>query len=179
MHFVTKSRLDRANYAVTLELDALGFYDERVRSVNTLLVPIGDAYGWHWYGGTGEIYIPCVSWSKISDFFHGEYTALRDVLRHEFGHAIADTHRGLFRSDYFSEAFGAGHHWGLEWEYDPEHHVSPYAAKAPAEDFAETFMVYVRHGGRLPAGLQTTPIRRKWKFVQKLSVAISKGKRRW
>ena len=179
MQLVTNSRLNRANYAVTVELDRLGFYDEHVQDVDTRLVPIGHAYGWHWYGSSGEIHIPCVSVSRLWDIFYGRYTALRDVLRHEFGHAIADTHRGLFRSDCFSEAFGAGHHWDFEWEYDPEHHVSEYAATAPAEDFAETFMVYVRHGGRLPAHLKTTPIKRKWTFISRLSTAVSKGIRRW
>ena len=179
MHFVTQSRLDAANYAVTRELEIHGFYDTHVEVVDTYLVPFGFAYGWQWYGSTGDISIPRVSLARLSHIWRGGYTSLRDVLRHEFAHAIADTHRGLFRSAFFSDSFGAGHHWDFEWEYDPEHHVSEYAATAPGEDFAETFMLYIRHGGRLPEWHATRPIERKWKFIRLLSEAISSGMRRW
>lgn len=179
MHLVSQRQLDRANHSVTCELDAHGFYDRYVQSVDTYLVPLGLPYGWQCYGSTGEIKIPRVSLSRLSHIWRGGYTSLRDVLRHEFAHAIADTHRGLFRSAFFSDSFDAAHHWNFEWEYDPDHHVSEYAATAPAEDFAETFMLYVRHAGALPAGHATAPIRRKWKFIHRLSDAISRGLRRW
>lgn len=179
MHLVTQSRLDRANYAVTCELDGHGFYDHHVQSVDTRLVAFGAAYGWQWYGTTGDINIPCISLSRLSHLWKGGCTSLRDVLRHEFAHAIADTHRGLFRSSYFADAFGAAHHWDFEWEYDPEDHVSEYAATAPAEDFAETFMFYIRHRGVLPAQHASETIKRKWKFIQRLSGAIRKGMRLW
>lgn len=179
MHLVNQSQLDRANYAVTSELDVHGFYDRHVQSVDTYLVSVGLAYGWHWFGSSGDIHIPRVSLSRLSHIWKGGYTSLRDVLRHEFAHAIADTHRGLFRSTFFSDSFCAAHHWNFEWEYDPEHHVSEYAATAPAEDFAETFMLYLRHDGMLPARHASGPIGRKWKFIRRLSVAISRGLRRW
>lgn len=179
LHFITQARLDSANYAVTRELLTHGFYDRHVHAVDTHLVPFGIAHGWQWYGSTGDINIPCVSLSRLCEIWQSCYTSLRDVLRHEFAHAIADTHRGLFRSAFFSDSFGAAHDWGFEWEYDPEHHVSEYAATAPAEDFAETFMIYIRHGGQLPPWHATRPIERKWKFIRRLSDAISRGKRRW
>ena len=179
MHIINQSQLDRANYAVTCELDAHGFYDAHIQAVATYLVPLGVAYGWHYYGSTGDINIPRVSFSRLSHLWRGGYTSLRDVLRHEFAHAVADTHRGLFRSAFFSDSFGAAHHWDFEWEYDPEHHVSEYAATAPAEDFAETFMLYVRYGGTLPPRHATGPLRRKWKFIHRLSDATSRGLRRW
>lgn len=179
MKLVTQSQLDLANYAVTCELDRHGFYDHRVQAIDTHLVIFGFAYGWQWYGSTGEINIPRVSLSRLFHIWNGGYTSLRDVLRHEFAHAIADTHRGLFRSSYFSEAFGAAHHWDFGWEHDPEHHVSEYAATAPAEDFAETFMFFLRHNGVLPPRLKTAAIMRKWRFIQRLSRAMMKGMRRW
>ena len=179
MQIVTQRQLDRANYAVTCELDAHGLYDARVQSVDTYLVPIGVAYGWHYYGSTGNISIPRVSFSRLSHLWKGGYTSLRDVLRHEFAHAIADTHRGLFRATFFSDSFGAAHHWDFEWEYDPEHHVTEYAASAPAEDFAETFMLYLRHGGVLPKRHAAMPIKRKWTFIKRLSQAIGNGLRKW
>ena len=179
MTIITPSRLDSANYDVTAELRNLGFYSTPMQSVDTYLVPIGCAYGWQHYGGTGEINIPCVSLSRFKDYFTQSYTSLRDVIRHEFGHALADTHRGLFRSSRFVAAFGASHGWSTEWEHDQKHHVTPYAATAPAEDFAEVFMIYVRHAGRLPSNLSTAPIRLKWRFIDDLRKAVSSGKKRW
>jgi hypothetical protein len=179
MDFVTQQRLDRANHAVTSELSIYGFYDPAVQAVDTHLVLFGSAYGWQSYGSTGHINIPRVSLSRLSHLWDGGYTSLRDVLRHEFAHAIADTHRGLFRSRQFSDAFGAAHHWDFGWEYDPEHHVSPYAATAPAEDFAETFMFYLRHDGVLPTRYATGPIKGKWRFIRRLAQAISKERRRF
>ena len=179
MDFINQTRLNAANLAVTQELLKLGFYDEAMQQVDTNLVIFGRAYGWQWYRGSGHIDIPCISFSRLQHLWNGSYTSLRDVLRHEFGHALADTHRGLFRSRRFSDAFGASHDSDVTWEYDPEYHVSPYAATNPAEDFAELFMTYVRLQGRLPPALATEPLRNKWEFIDDLRQAISTGKRRW
>jgi hypothetical protein len=157
-----------ANYAVTLELNKLGFYDEAMQAVETYIVTFGHAYGWHWYGQSGHINIPRVSLSRLAEFWKGSYTSLRDVLRHEFAHAFADTHRKLFRSRNFYYAFDGAHTWKFRREYDPQHHVTPYAAHSPAEDFAEVFMLYLRWQGRLPQKLSSDSIRRKWKFIDDL-----------
>ena len=98
MRIVTQDRLDQANYAVTCELDRHGFYDSHVQAIDTRLVIFGAAYGWQKYGSAGDINVPRVSLARLSHIWRGGYTSLRDVLRHEFAHAIADTHRGLFRS---------------------------------------------------------------------------------
>lgn len=79
MHLVTQSRLDQANHAVTCELDGHGFYDRHVQAVDTYLVLFGTAYGWQWYGSTGDINIPRVSLSRLSHLWKGGYTSLRDV----------------------------------------------------------------------------------------------------
>jgi hypothetical protein len=179
MKFVTRDRLDRANLAVTNELDALGLYDSRVQQIDTYLVSFGAAYGWQFYGSCGTIHIPAVSLSKLGDSLRGRYTSLRDVLRHEYAHGVADTHRGLLRSRRFTAAFGAAHGWGSAWVYNPEHHVTKYASTATGEDFAEVFMYYVKHRGRLPAKFQTAPIRAKWRFVDQLRSAVLSGRRRW
>ncbi|MFY8217043.1 MAG: hypothetical protein ACOVMP_10645, partial [Chthoniobacterales bacterium] len=120
-----------------------------------------------------------ISLSRLGDLWHRRKTCLKDVLRHEFGHAVADTHRGLIRSRKFREAFGAPHTWDVQWTYDAWHHVSEYAATAPAEDFAEVFMMYLQFGGKLPAHFKTQAIRNKWKFIRELGSAISRGHRRW
>lgn len=53
-------------------------------------------------------------------------------------------------------------------DYDPEHHVSEYAATNPMEDFAENFQLYLKHRGILPPVHQTGPIRERWKFIKGL-----------
>lgn len=179
MDIVTKGRLDAANYAVTQELRKLGLYDAPMQEVDTYLVAFGRAYGWQWYRGSGHIDIPAVSLARLRDLWRGRYTSLRNILRHEFAHALADTHRGLFRSRRFSDAFGASHDSEVALEYDADFHLNSYAATSPKEDFAELFEVYVRYQGRLPSDLATKPRRRKWQFIDDLRAAISKGKRRW
>ncbi len=46
------------------------------------------------------------------------------------------------------------------------HHLTPYAATNPCEDFAETFHFYLRHKGRLPLRLKAKLVTaRKWDFI--------------
>lgn len=179
MNIVTLPRLNNALFQVQAELEDLGFYDENLQTVDVYLVPFGAAYGWQCYGGCREIRIPAISLSKILDFFGRPYTSLRDTLRHEYAHAVADTHRGLFRSARFFDAFGASHESSVEWEFDPDHHLTRYGATSPSEDFAETFMFYVRYGGALPPRLYTRAIARKWSFIRSLGNAVRRGKRQW
>ena len=179
IHIITRARLNRAKQKVAVELNRHGLWNDRLRIVPVMLVPIGVAYGWIWYGGTGEICIPRVSLLKLHDFFAGSYTSLADVLRHEFGHAVADTHRGLFRSRRFTMAFGRPHESNGRVEYDPAIHISRYAATNPSEDFAENFMHYIRCQGNLPSTHATHSIRRKWQFIYALCRAIKGSRARW
>lgn len=180
MHIVTITRLNRAVARVQTELDRHGFWDEPLADIDVYLVPFGgDCYGWQAYGGGGDISIPALSLAKLADWWHGNYTSLADVLRHEYGHAVADTHRGLIRSRRFTNAFDASHEAAIEWTFDPEVHVTRYAAEDPSEDFAETFMAYLKDDGRLPAHLDTPAIRTKWRFIRTLGHAIQAGGRRW
>ncbi len=178
-HIITLPALDRALDKVTAELDRHGFWDARLARVDVELGWLGDAYGWQRYGHGGQIVIPAVSMLKVADCVFGSYTSLIGVLRHEYGHAVADTHRGLLRSRRFVDAFGAPHESEDGFEYDPRFFVSGYAATNPAEDFAEVFMTYLRTRGRLPRVHATEPIRRKWRFVRELGGRIRAGARRW
>jgi len=64
--------------------------------------------------------------------------------------------------------------------YDPCEHVSQYAATMPSEDFAETFALWVRHAGQLPARFRCSDgVARKWKFIDELAEVIWMGARRW
>ncbi|MGA2032488.1 MAG: hypothetical protein ABSG68_09545 [Thermoguttaceae bacterium] len=103
--------------------------------------------------------------------------SLRDVLRHEFAHALAFYHPGpIRRTRAFVAAFDA--RYDEVW-YDPptdkEDFVTDYAMTAPDEDFAETFMVWLRglaqtsgmgsRRCRYRSGRVTPALRAKFRFV--------------
>ena len=170
MKIVTLARLNSALADVIRDFEHIGIWNERVRSVDVYLVPAAVlAYGWKYNGADGHIEIPAVNWARLQLLLFGRSLdyGLRDVLRHEYGHAIADLYPRLTRSRAFVSAFGGGYDRERPVrEYDPEIHVSAYAATQPAEDFAECFMLYVKHRGRLPAALHTPSIRKRWGFIR-------------
>lgn len=167
---VTLDQLNRANVDVMRELMDYGFWTPRLNQVQVWLVPRGTAHGWQWYGGDHSIRIAAFSKARLREALaRKKRTHLRDVLRHEWAHAIASVHRGLFRSRAFREAFGGPHGWDFAWIYDPAFHVSQYAATATSEDFAETFMFFLKYGGRLPRRFDTPVIRRKWRYIARLA----------
>ena len=106
-----------------------------------------------------------------------------DVIRHEFGHALADLYPGaLKKGGLFRAAFGGAYGedtaeecvaagWG-------DRYVSEYATSATQEDFAETFMLFVKHKGKIPAKFAKRPvIRKKWKDVAEIVKLVAAAKR--
>lgn len=118
----------------------------------------------------GEINIPAISLAALRDLFSCRpYVSLSDVLRHEYAHAFEHHHPKLVHSVRFERAFGFPHDAGIQVEFDPEYHVSPYAASCVGqEDYAETFMSFVKYGGRLPMQFDTAVIRQKWRYIAHL-----------
>lgn len=177
---VTISELERDNDLVVDELERFGFYDERMEAVEVYLTWAGDSFGWQNYGGDGHINVPALSLARLRKYLGYETATLRDVLRHEYAHAVADTHRGLMHSRRFSTAFGGSHGSERGVRYDRARHVTRYAASNPGEDFAEVFMKYLKHRGRMPKRFRSRPaIVLKWNFVRDLGRAIRAGERRW
>ncbi len=91
---------------------------------------------------------------------------VRNVVRHEFGHALADIRPRPFKGTVFRRAFGAQcgrrsvARFRRNWE---ETCVSKYASKNTEEDWAETFMLFLRNKGRMPARFRGLPdIEAKW-----------------
>jgi hypothetical protein len=178
-HFVPVG-LDDVNRAWTKvwwELETMGLACRRLSTCQVYLGIVHTAYGYQWYGDRGDgrhcgdIVLPSVSLSRWSDFISGRpFTTVVDVLRHEYGHAYADVNRRRIESRAFENAFGYPHEWwdGYELEHDPYFHVTPYAATAPAEDFAEVFWLYLKHKGDLPRKFASPPIKKKWEFVSRL-----------
>lgn len=97
-----------------------------------------------------------------------------DVIRHEYGHALADLYPGaLKKGGVFRAAFGGAYGeapaeecvadgWG-------DRYVSEYATSMTQEDFAETFMLFMKYKGKIPAKYAKKPaIRKKWKTVAEI-----------
>ena len=106
-----------------------------------------------------------------------------DVLRHEFGHALADRYpAALKKGALFRKAFGGAYGDEPARGTDPSDWegrcVSAYAATATQEDFAETFMFYVKHKGKIPAKFAKKPaLRKKWKVMAEIVRRVAAGKR--
>jgi hypothetical protein len=182
IHRLTLPQIKRALTDVWREMKLLGLASEQVDEVPVYLVsPLGTfsrrkhfnaPYGF--FSGedaAGTINIPSVSLSVLGDLLLGRpYVSLRDVLRHEYAHAIEHHHGEFIHCDRFEDAFGVAHDEHAEAEFDPAHYVSPYAASCVGqEDYAETFMLYVKHAGALPDRFNTPTIRRKWRFIRDLA----------
>lgn len=169
-HLITLGELDRANQQVTWEMETLGFWHRGLENVTVRLVPVSFNY-YGWFLSEGDIYVPAVNGAQLSDLMLGRHTRLTDVLRHEWAHALADRRPRLVGTKRFCKVFG-GEYDSPDpvREYDPDHHLTSYAATNPCEDFAETFHYYLRHKGRLPLRLHAkTAIARKWDFVASAS----------
>jgi hypothetical protein len=177
---------------VKRELAQAGLWHEQSRLVRTEVVlceepppDLRDAAGffisaahrsYRAYGcDPGHIYIP--KWVLKPDARQNR-GSLRDVLRHEFAHALAFHHPGLIRRPRaFLAAFEARYDeaW-TEPPTDPVDFVTEYAMTGPDEDFAETFMVWLRGfsnssavapRSRWSSSRRVTPaLRAKFRFVR-------------
>jgi hypothetical protein len=133
----------------------MSLYLDRIECVRSPL-PAGAFRftGWVYDGGVtpihawvgfepGVIYIPVNA--PVSARTPG-YT-LTDVIRHEFAHAwywLDDAH---VDGAWFRRTFGARYQDTQRvagYEHDPDRYVTPYAMTNAKEDFAETFMTYLR-----------------------------------
>lgn len=147
----------KANDLVSAELRSMGAYTP----VTLTIAPIAPAQGY--YIDCLGIVIPWVSLNRTV-----RTIPVASVLRHEYGHAWAWKNDKLVNSRTFSKAFGDIHDGDTIWEYDPECFVTQYAATSPCEDWAETFMMFIEHRGKLPRKWRGTLIQDKWNCVNKL-----------
>ena len=120
------------------------------------------------------IYVPLISMSRLLAPLRGATpSSLRDILRHELGHAFAVEHPQLVRrSAAFRRAFGA--RYDDEAEQDEDDCITAYAATNAAEDFAETFMTYLRVRGAITPFKGRRAVYRKLRFVQGLAVEVDR-----
>ena len=188
--FVNLKMLNDALDDVRDELSELDLLTERLDEVNVYLTPFhpGTTYGYFieesnwlaWCLGweDGNIYIPSLRLTSLSGLFgYSEYFSLRNVLRHEYGHAVAHLHPSLIkRSREFTHVFGGRYDTkGPVEGYSPLQHVSTYAATMPQEDFAETFAYFVKSKGDIARYFHRPGIFMKMCFVGKLSEKLARA----
>jgi hypothetical protein len=116
----------------------------------------------------GHIFIPYITLSKLLK--PRVRVSLRDVIRHEYGHAFAHYYPELIiRNKEFRKVFN-GHYYAEHPKtiYDDASYVSSYAQTCPMEDFAETFMVYVRRHGK-PLKNMNDRLEAKWDFLRHMA----------
>jgi hypothetical protein len=197
---ITFRQLQSAYTDVQRELERAGLWHQRGRLINTQVVlcklpppDFWDAaaffvrevnYVYRAFGcEPGHIYVPKWIWRLKRGQYRG---SLRDILRHEFGHALAFHYPGpICRTRAFAAAFDARYDdpWP-EPPQDPANFVTEYAMNSPEEDFAETFMVWLRgfsgangrgsHYGRKSPDRITPALRAKFRFVRDVCRQIGK-----
>ena len=190
---VSKRQLDAAVMHVQSELIDVGLWNERSRLRETEVywcrlpqLSMPDALGFFVHGNDfwtrlsgcepGHMYIP--AW-VLSHWLWQRRGSLRDVIRHEYGHGVAHYYPALIqRSERFRYAFGGRYFGDREAPVGKDEFVSEYAATSPAEDFAETFMLYVRHKGLIPPHFSRGG-RPKWRFISDVCDRIDSGKAGW
>lgn len=133
---------------VRRELKTLGLGRKKVMEtkVSRTIIPSfkKEAYFTH----DGEIFIPILQSKKN----------VRDMLRHEYGHALLYNYPKIAASKGF---LYFGH------TTDPEDYVSRYAMTNADEDFCETFTKYLKHRG-VPRKHYSPRLMKKWRFITSL-----------
>lgn len=188
--FISLKMLNGALDDVRGELCKLDLLTDRLDEVEVYLSPFHPwaVYGYYmedsgWLGRRlgwedGNIYIPSVRLTSLLAIFgRSEYFSLRNVLRHEYGHALADRYPGLIKSSGgFTRIFGGSYKSRKPaGAYNPLKHVSGYAATRPCEDFAESFAHFVKSKGDIARYCHLPGVFMKMCFVSKLSEKLSRA----
>lgn len=179
---ISKKSLNRAITDVSAEFRNLGIQHiiENTEVRHTFFGIYLGYYAPDCAGKPGHVEIP--RWSVLRVLCLGmgyQPLAIREILRHEYGHALAYQYRRLLRSKLFRVAFGMHHEKEQASEYDPARHVTAYAATRPYEDFAEVFAEFVKLQGEIPLWYATPAIRKKWEFVRRLCSQVSRRRKSW
>jgi hypothetical protein len=113
----------------------------------------------------GKMYIPSISLAHLANT---QYDSLRDVIRHEYAHAFAHHYPQLIFKTEFSKVFGGSYNYEKPSKMHPDAYASEYAKTIPMEDFAETFMIYLKRKGKMPKLYTHKKLIAKWRFVDKV-----------
>jgi hypothetical protein len=139
--------LQSATNDVCREFKQLNIYTDKLdeTSVSLSYAPWNFSVNGHYDPNNNSVTVPALSTSAA----FGPYCSLRDVLRHEFGHALLDHSPRLISAAEWKKIFGAPRGKPSPYEYDEEDFITPYANSGATveEDFCELLMVWVRHKG--------------------------------
>ena len=183
---VSMAQLTSSYNRVRRELWAMGFLvaDSPLDEVGCYLEPLWTLDGLSGLGmtmglyypkstasGDGNIHVPAICPAEILGY---ERRVLVDVLRHEYAHALEDNYEQFVHVRAFSKAFGAEYGETVVFkEGTEENYVTLYAQTKTQEDFADTFMCYMKYKGKLPAKWSDNrAIRAKWSFIDDLRAKI-------
>jgi hypothetical protein len=176
---ISYKRTNSAAIDVQRELQAIGLWHAESELFNTEVywcpIPRVNNYGVFFHGTdrlqgmlgykTGHIYIPGI---VLANIFWQHMHSVRDVIRHEYAHAFAHYYPKLIiRSKEFESVYGGKYYSSVPSQMEDEAYVSDYAKTIPMEDFAETFMVFVRRRGVMPKSMKNVKLKKKWKFIAK------------
>jgi hypothetical protein len=179
---ITYKQTTEAAFSVQDELFTIGLWHEECRLNNVEIywcrlpqITMYDALGFFMLGASkldkflgyesGHIYIPAF---VLSHLFWQSRGSLRDIIRHEYAHAFAHHYPELIiNSKEFETVFNGHYYSELPTEMEDEAYLTEYAKTMPMEDFAETFMVFVRRKGIMPSTIKNTKLKKKWNFIAK------------
>jgi hypothetical protein len=182
---IYQSQLNRALFHVQNELHSFGLWYEysKLPTVDVMIcrMPRREVRGLFYHGDNawsrmtgyyeGKIYIPVFSLAHRSN---SKNNSLRDVIRHEYAHAFAHYYPELIFITEFVRVFGGSYNSQKALKMHAKAYVSEYARTLPMEDFAETFMIFLKCKGKLPAGAHPK-LATKWKFVQRVIKSATKS----
>ncbi len=180
---ISQKQTTSAANAVQGELYSIGLWyeDSRLLDVEVYWCPIPsikmyDAAGFFFHGTRfydrffgyeeGHIYVPSF---LLIDIVYSRTFSLRDIIRHEYAHALAHYYPEMIvRPKEFKNVFGGTYYSVKPSKMEDEAYITEYAKTDPSEDFAETFMVYVRRKGVIPTNMTNPKLKRKWKYISKI-----------
>ena len=137
------------------------------------LWPPKPAMGFYHYSD-GNIHVPGICFADFWPWLQGR--VLVDVLRHEYGHALEDKYPRYFHGREFKRAFGKEYGTERSGDEEADHFVSDYAMEATQEDFAETFMYYMKYKGEIPKKWSSNrAICAKWTFIDGLCAKFAEA----
>lgn len=159
-----------------------GLLDEVKLCVSRLPAWVATASGWFYDCGVSRL-AGLIGWQEGVIYLACDTAHRRDklqIVRHEFAHAWAWSNPRFLQKKWFRDAFKRsyfGKPWcsNLQWYIRKKDfkkskywctHASAYATYSPAEDFAETFEVFMRHRNNLDRFRPRTGFYKKLKAVE-------------
>ena len=181
--YLSEGSLKSAFYKVRRELREMGLLADGSKLDSVKIIRetftwdglggmFGGAYGFYHFDDQ-NIHIPTIRVAVLDPRYPER--RMVDILRHEFGHALSDKDSRYFSDEEIVKAFGYICGDGEAARDDDErNYVSDYARTNASEDFAETFMLYMKHKGNLPKEFRRKAIKAKWAAVESICQCIAK-----